>query len=110
LLGTDLRVFLIPLYTITIVLTIFAPKLFIGVAYDSGGATGGAITTSFLVPLCLGAAKSIGGENPANILINGFGMIGYISVTPIILVLILGMIYDRKEKRAMLKKGDDDEL
>lgn len=110
LIGTDLRVFLIPLYVITVVLTIFAPNLFIGIAYDAGGATGGAITTSFLVPMCLAAAKHTGGENPLNVLVNGFGIIGYISVTPIILVLILGMIYNIKEKRALQERGYDDEL
>ena len=98
--GVDLRWFLIPLYLITVVLTIFTPNLFVGIAYDSGGVTGGAITSAFLVPLTLSAAQNVYGTNPASILVYGFGIIGYISVTPIILVLILGMIYNAKAKKA----------
>jgi hypothetical protein len=101
LIDIDIRWFLLPLYFITLVLTVFTPNLFVGVAYDSGGVTGGAITSAFLVPLCLNVS-SIGsnGDNAEYMLINGFGMIGYISVTPIILVLILGLIYHAKEKKA----------
>lgn len=98
LLDIDIRWFLLPLYFLTLVLTVFTPNLFVGVAYDSGGVTGGAITSAFLVPLCLSVSSMVsGGSNAEHILVNGFGMIGYISVTPIILVLILGLIYNAKE-------------
>ncbi len=99
LLDIDIRWFILPLYFLTLVLTIFSPNLFVGVAYDSGGVTGGAITSAFLVPLCLSVSNMVsGGGNAEHMLVNGFGMIGYISVTPIILVLILGLIFNSKEK------------
>jgi hypothetical protein len=111
MLDTDIRWFLIPLYLITVVLTIFAPNLFVGVAYDSGGVTGGAITSAFLVPLTLAVAQDVYGNTPANILVYGFGIIGYISVTPIILVLILGMIYNAKaQKAAATERSELDEF
>lgn len=104
LIDIDLRWFILPLYIITLVLTVFTPNLFVGVAYDSGGVTGGAITSAFLIPLCLSISKMVGGDSAEHMLVNGFGMIGYISVTPIILVLILGLIYNAKEKKEMKQK------
>lgn len=101
LIDIDIRWFILPLYFITLVLTVFAPNLFVGVAYDSGGVTGGAITSAFLVPLCLSVSNMVSGDNAEHMLVNGFGMIGYISVTPIILVLILGLMHNAKEKRAL---------
>lgn len=105
LIDIDIRWFILPLYIITIVLTVFTPDLFVGVAYDSGGVTGGAITSAFLIPLCLSISKMISGESAEHMLVNGFGMIGYISVTPIILVLILGLIYNSKEKKEIREKN-----
>lgn len=99
--NIDIRWFILPLYLITLVLTVFTPNLFVGVAYDSGGVTGGAITSAFLVPLCLSVSNMVGGNTAEYMLVNGFGMIGYISVTPIILVLILGLIYNAKAKKAL---------
>jgi hypothetical protein len=73
--------------------------------------TGGAITSAFLVPLTLAVAQDMYGNAPANILVYGFGIIGYISVTPIILVLILGLIYNAKtQKVAAIEKIQLDEF
>ncbi|MDR2867190.1 MAG: DUF1538 domain-containing protein [Acholeplasmatales bacterium] len=101
LLEISILWFIVPLYAISVLLTIFCDDLFIGIAYDSGGVTGGAITSAFLVPLCLSVAQSIAlkypsGQQAKYLLENGFGIIGYMSVTPIIFVLILGLIYKKK--------------
>jgi hypothetical protein len=107
LLEISILWFIVPLYLITIVLTIFSDNLFIGIAYDSGGVTGGAITSAFLVPMCLATVEYLSKDmqnQGSYVLSNGFGIIGYMSVTPIILVLILGMIYNIKVKKSKTSK------
>lgn len=94
--------FLAPLYAISIIMMIFTPKLFVGLAFDSGGVTGGALTSAFLTPLTLSIAGAVaenrGGE--MSILTNGFGIISFISVTPLIAIQALGIIYNIRLKRA----------
>ena len=88
--------FLAPLYALSLIMMIFTPKLFVGLAFDSGGVTGGALTSAFLTPLTLSIAQSVaearGGE--LSILTNGFGIISFISVTPLIAIQALGIIYN----------------
>ena len=92
--------FLIPLYLLSLVMMIFTPKMFVGLAFDSGGVTGGALTSAFLTPLTLGIAqmvcKNMAGDE--SILTNGFGIIAFISVTPLIAIQLLGIVYDRANK------------
>ena len=94
--------FLVPLYALSLIMMIFTPKLFVGLAFDSGGVTGGALTSAFLTPLTLSIAQSVadarGGE--LSILTNGFGIISFISVTPLIAIQALGIIYDIRVKLA----------
>ncbi len=111
--------FLVPLYAVSLIMMIFTPRLFVGLAFDSGGVTGGALTSAFLTPLTLGIAQSVaeltGGE--MSILTNGFGIISFISVTPLIAVQALGIIYNLRAKKlaaaeaemyAVLKQFADD--
>jgi hypothetical protein len=69
--------FLVPLYAIALVMMLFTPKLFVGLAFDSGGVSGGALTSAFLTPLTLGVSQAVAASNGTHgyILINGFGMI-----------------------------------
>lgn len=94
--------FLVPLYALSLIMMIFTPKLFVGLAFDSGGVTGGALTSAFLTPLTLSIARSVaearGGE--LSILTNGFGIISFISVTPLIAIQALGIIYNIRLKLA----------
>ena len=94
--------FLVPLYIISVALMPFTPKLFVGLAYDSGGVTGGALTSAFLTPLTLSIAKEVAlsSGGTMSVLTNGFGIISFISVTPIIAVQILGIIYEVCSKKA----------
>lgn len=94
--------FLIPLYVIALVMMKFTPKLFVGLAFDSGGVTGGALTSAFLTPLTLSIAQSVVALSNSNmsIITNGFGIISFISVTPIIAIQALGIIYDIRSKKA----------
>lgn len=99
--NLNILFFLAPLYATALILLLFTPKLFIGLAFDSGGVTGGAITSAFLTPLTLG----VSGALDQDILISGFGMIAFISVTPLIIVQILGIMYERKIKK--IKEQDN---
>jgi hypothetical protein len=95
--GIYILWFLVPLYVVALILLPFTPKLFVGLAFDSGGVTGGAITSAFLTPLVLGTSMAL----KQDILVDGFGMISFISVTPLIAVQLLGIIYQKQ-----IKKGD----
>ncbi len=93
--------FLVPLYAIAIIMMKFTPNLFVGLAFDSGGVTGGALTSAFLTPLTLGIAQSVAEMTGSemSILTNGFGIIAFISVTPLIAVQALGIIYNTRSKK-----------
>ena len=95
--------FLLPLYAISLIMMKFTPKLFVGLAFDSGGVAGGALTSAFLTPLTLGAAQAVAaaaGDGAQSVLTNGFGIIAFISVTPLIAVQALGIIYEVASKKA----------
>lgn len=92
LLNIDILYFLVPLYALALFLLLFTPKLFVGLAFDSGSVTGGAITSAFLTPLTLGVSQALGQD----ILTSGLGMIAFISVTPLIIIQILGILYQNK--------------
>lgn len=103
--------FLVPLYAISIIMMKYASPLFVGLAFDSGGVSGGALTSAFLTPLTLGIAQgvaAIAGDNAQSILTNGFGIIAFISVTPLISVQALGIAYDLQQKRHKILVGKDE--
>ena len=77
-------------YVIVIIVTSFAPKTIIGIAYDSGGVTTSTITVPLVTALGIGLASSIKGRNP---MLDGFGLIAFASLLPIIFVLLYGIIF-----------------
>ncbi|GAB6052392.1 DUF1538 domain-containing protein [Magnetospira thiophila] len=87
--GWPMQYLIIGGYLIVVVMTFFAPKEIIGVAYDSGGVTTSTITVPLVTALGVGLASVIKGRNP---LIDGFGLIAFASLTPMIFVLAYGMI------------------
>lgn len=76
-------------YIIVMILTSFAPEGIIGVAYDSGGVTTSTITVPLVTALGVGLSTVIKGRNP---MIDGFGLIAFASLTPMIFVLCYGML------------------
>lgn len=82
--GTPLHYYIMAGYLIVIVQTVFAPRAVIPLAYDSGGVTTSTVTVPIVAALGLGLASSVPGRNP---LIDGFGLIAFASVFPIIAVL-----------------------
>ena len=87
--GWPLHYWIIGGYVIAMGLTFLAPNEIVGIAYDSGGVTTSTITVPMVTALGVGLAASIRGRNP---LIDGFGLIAFASLTPIIFVLIYGMM------------------
>ena len=76
-------------YIIVVIVTSFAPAEIIGIAYDSGGVTTSTITVPLVTALGIGLASSIHGRNP---MIDGFGLIAFASLLPIIFVLVYGIL------------------
>ena len=76
-------------YIMIVVITMFAPREIIGIAYDSGGVTTSTITVPLVTALGVGLASSIKGRNP---MIDGFGLIAFASLTPIMFVMIYGIL------------------
>ncbi len=76
-------------YVLVIVMTGFAPDEIIGIAYDSGGVTTSTITVPLVTALGIGLASSISGRNP---MIDGFGLIAFASLLPIVFVMAYGMV------------------
>lgn len=87
--GTDLYLYILTGYLIVLIQTYFAPKLIIGLAYDSGGVTTSTVTVPIVTALGLGLATTVPGRNP---LLDGFGLIAFASLFPIITVLAYAQI------------------
>jgi len=76
-------------YIVIVIITSFAPREIIGIAYDSGGVTTSTITVPLVTALGVGLASSIKGRSP---MIDGFGLIAFASLTPMMFVMIYGML------------------
>ena len=87
--GWPIQYMIIVGYILVVIMTWFAPKEIIGIAYDSGGVTTSTITVPLVTALGVGLASSIKGRNP---MIDGFGLIAFASLTPMIFVMAYGMI------------------
>ena len=87
--GWPLHRLIIGGYVLVTVMTFFAPDEIIGVAYDSGGVTTSTITVPLVTALGVGLASSLKGRNP---MLDGFGLIAFASLTPMIFVLAYGMV------------------
>ncbi len=87
--GWPIHWFIIAGYLLVVIMTSFAPAEIIGIAYDSGGVTTSTITVPLVTALGVGLASSIKGRNP---MIDGFGLIAFASLTPMIFVMVYGMM------------------
>jgi len=94
--GTDLWLYIIAAYVLVLVQTFFAPKMIVPLAYDSGGVTTSTVTVPLLAALGLGLASSIPGRSP---LIDGFGLIAFASVFPVMTVIAYAWISEHRAKR-----------
>jgi len=87
---------LIPGYAFALGLTFFVPRIFTGIAFDSGGVCSGPMSTTFLLPFAIGACNGLKG----NILVEAFGIIAVIAMTPLIVIQLMGLIYKIKTAEA----------
>ncbi len=87
--GWPIQYMIIGGYVGVVILTTFAPESIIGVAYDSGGVTTSTITVPLVTALGVGLASSIKGRNP---MIDGFGLIAFASLLPMMFVMVYGMV------------------
>ncbi len=96
--GTELYYYIITGYIVVLIQTAYAPKTIIGLAYDSGGVTTSTVTVPLVTALGIGLASTVPGRNP---LIDGFGLIAFASLFPIISVLGYAQIAQWRSKRSL---------
>lgn len=94
--GTELYYYIVVGYIIVLLQTFFAPKLIIGLAYDSGGVTTSTVTVPLVTALGLGLASTVPGRNP---LLDGFGLVAFASLFPIITVLGYAQLAEWRSKK-----------
>jgi len=87
--GWPLHGFIMAGYVLVVIMTEIAPPEIIGIAYDSGGVTTSTVTVPLVTALGVGLAQSIRGRNP---LLDGFGLIAFASLTPMLFVMGYGMV------------------
>jgi len=87
--GWPIQYLIIGGYIGVVIMTAFAPPEIIGIAYDSGGVTTSTVTVPLVTALGVGLAESIKGRNP---MVDGFGLIAFASLTPMIFVMAFGMV------------------
>ncbi len=87
--GWPIHYLIIGGYVMVTVMTVFAPPEIVGIAYDSGGVTTSTITVPLVTALGVGLASSIRGRSP---MVDGFGLIAFASLTPMICVMGYGMV------------------
>ena len=105
--GIPIYWIIIPGYILALVLSFFVPKIFIGIAFDSGGVASGPMTTTFLIPLCIGACNSVGG----NIMTDAFGVVALVALTPLIAVQLMGLHFNVKDRgRTAVESAAEDEI
>lgn len=112
----SLLYYLIPGYLISLGLSFFVPKLYTAIAFDSGGVASGPLTSSFILPLLIGAC--VGANNGAGdrILTDAFGVVAMVAMTPLITIQLLGfravMAKKVRDKIAMnrILSADDEQI
>ena len=85
----SLPIMIISGYILVVLVTTFAPDEIVGIAYDCGGVTTSTVTVPLVAALGVGLASSIKGRNPMT---DGFGLIAFASLTPILFVLVYEII------------------
>lgn len=105
--GAPMHYFIISGYVIVVIQTFFSPKLIVPLAYDSGGVTTSTVTVPLVAALGLGLAETVPGRSP---LIDGFGLIAFASLCPIISVMAYAQLSELKDRRALKKMAKQDDF
>lgn len=105
--GLHIYYIVIPGYLIALLLTRIVPTVFVGIAFDSGGVASGPMTSTFLLPLAMGACNGVGG----NVLTDAFGVVALVALSPLLTIQLMGVIYSHKSKAvAVVAQNVPDEL
>ncbi len=88
ILNFSILYYLIPGYLISLGLSFFVPKIYTAIAFDSGGVASGPLTSSFILPLVIGACESVQGSGSIYSL--AFGVVAMVAMTPLITIQLLG--------------------
>ncbi len=97
--GISLWYFIIPGYSIALLLTFFTPKIFTGIAFDSGGVASGPMTATFLLPMAMGVCLGVGG----NIFTDAFGIVAMVAMTPLITIQLMGIYFKAKASASFVE-------
>lgn len=97
--GIGIYWILIPGYVLALGLSYYVPSVFVGIAFDSGGVASGPMTSTFLLPLAMGACTAIGG----NVVTDAFGVVAMVALAPLIAIQIMGVLYKWKLKKSAPK-------
>lgn len=95
--GISIFWIIIPGYALSLILSRFVPAVFVGIAFDSGGVASGPMTSTFLLPLAMGACLAVGG----NVVTDAFGVVALVALAPLIAIQIMGLLYTLKAKRGL---------
>lgn len=93
--------YLLPGYILAIMLSYFSPKLFVGIGFDSGGVASGPMTATFILAFAQGAAQRV---PTADVMMDGFGLIAMVAMTPIIALQILGIFFRINSKKEAVEQ------
>ncbi len=97
--GIHILWFLIPGYIIALTLSFFVPKIFVGISFDSGGVASGTMMSAFVLPLCMGACSTLGGD----VMTDAFGCVAFVAMAPIIAIQVCGFAYKVKTEDRVRK-------
>lgn len=99
--GIPIMWIIVPGYMLALILSRIVPKIFVGIAFDSGGVASGPMTSTFLLPLSIGTCEALDG----NLMTDAFGVVALVALTPLIAIQLMGLIYQIKVQK-MQKTAD----
>ncbi len=112
--GFSVLYYLIPGYFISLGLSFFVPPLYTAIAFDSGGVASGPLTSSFILPLAIGACVMTSGVSA--VLENGFGIVAMVAMTPLITIQVMGfraVVAAKVREKIMMRNildADDEQI
>ncbi len=112
--GFSLLYYLIPGYVLSLGLSFFVPKMYTAIAFDSGGVASGPLTSSFILPLAVGACATLRGVD--EVMDFAFGIVAMVAMTPLITIQLLGfraVASSRVREKIALKRivdADDEQI
>ena len=104
--GLSIMWFLIPGYTIALLLSFFVPDIYTAIAFDSGGVASGPMTATFMLQFVMGAGSALG----SNILSDAFGVVAMVAMMPLLSIQVLGYMFGRKKAAVVSSAYSDEDI